>query len=83
MCITCFYTYNIFISHKIYYVFNHVGLHKWGYPNSWMVYNLKIENIMDDFGVGIPFNDTYIPHKPHSYWSYVHQLCDSELCPSP
>jgi hypothetical protein len=29
------------------------GFRKWGYPNSWMVYNGKSENIMDDLGVPI------------------------------
>ena len=39
----------------------HGGFHKWGYPNSWMVYKFTMENPihMDDLGVP-PFQETSI-----------------------
>ena len=37
------------------------GLHQWGYPNSWMVYDVKSENPIkiDDLGVPL-FKETFI-----------------------
>ena len=42
------------------------GFHKWGIPSSWMVYNGKSENKMDDLGVP-PFLETSIYSTVHVY----------------
>ena len=36
-----------------------VFFHSWGYPNSWMVYNGKFDNQMDDLGVSLFQEKTY------------------------
>ena len=38
-------------------VWGNMGFHKWGYPNSWMIYNGKSQPKMDDLGVPL-FQET-------------------------
>jgi hypothetical protein len=47
------------------------GFHKWGIPSSWMVYNGKSENKMDDLGVP-PFLETSIYSTVHVYIYIIH-----------
>ena len=49
------------------------GFHKWGIPSSWMVYNGKSENKMDDLGVP-PFLETSIYSTVHVY-IYIYYTC--------
>jgi len=62
---------------KMWFVSSYGGFHKWWYPNSWMVYNGKSENNMDDLGVP-PFQETSRCVFINVYVLTVHKSCPTK-----
>ena len=62
---------------KMWFVSSYGGFHKWWYPNSWMVYNGKSENKMDDLGVP-PFQETSRCVFINVYVLTVHKSCPTK-----